>query len=78
MERAAYFFDKAVQTSPENLRLAFLYAQALFMAGQAARSDEVFERALLQATPDMAAEEMKKREVWRRQAPAPVAAGAAQ
>ena len=67
---AESYLEKAVRTSPEDVRMAFLYAQTLYMTGQSGRSDEVFERALVQANGDMAIKEKQKREIWRRQAPA--------
>ena len=69
MDQAVQFFEKAVQISPENLSMSFLYAQALHMIGQTERSDDVFARTIVQVNNEMAAREKQKREIWRRQTP---------
>ena len=67
---AVDYLEKSVRTFGEDIRMAFLYAQALHMAGQRRRSDEVFRQALLKVGGTLAAEETRKREIWMQQAPA--------
>lgn len=63
-ELALEYLEKAVQISPENQRISFWYAHALFMNGQQEKAEEVFGRALAGSTGGLTAWAVEWRKTW--------------
>ena len=61
---AARYYEQAVQLAPANTRFSFQYARALYMAGQAERAKEMFERTLADVSPQVAERARKWRAGW--------------